>query len=448
MTYEEAIAWWYGRIDYERRSPLPGDLKLDDMRALLHLVGDPHRRVRVIHVAGSKGKGSTSAMLARILRAAGYRVGLFTSPHLCAVEERIQADGSPIARDELAAIIDDIRTALLPALTPTFFEVGTAAGFLHFVRRRMDLAVVEVGLGGRFDSTNVCDPLLSVITSISYDHTQVLGDTLGRIAFEKAGIMKPGRPVVSGVSGVSGMAVPEARAVIERIARERGCSLWQMDRDMTFEYEPGLVDDRPPRVAVRVHGRDWPALEMRLLGAHQAANAAVAIACVERLRSLGLTIPEPAVREGLARVDWPARLEVLGRSPWVVLDCAHNVASIQALVDTLAESFPAGKRWLIFGVAGDKDLTGMLGLLAPHFQHFLFTRFAQNQRGVPPEQLAERMRALAGVPCEVYATAADAWQAARTQAGANDLIVATGSVFLAGELRPRMVLDIGQSGNA
>jgi dihydrofolate synthase/folylpolyglutamate synthase len=432
MSGDEAMAWWYGRIDYERRAPLPADLKLDQMRALLRGLGEPQRRVRIVHIAGSKGKGSTAAMLTEVLRAAGYRTGLFTSPHLCHVEERIRVDGEPISRDELVALLAEIRDSIGPGINPTYFEVATAAGWLHFVRRRVDIAVVEVGLGGRFDSTNVCSPLLTVITSISYDHTKVLGDTLARIAFEKAGILKPGVPAVSGAT------VPEAAAVIERIAAERGCRLVRLGHEVTFDYTPGRVDDGPPRVTVRTPRGERRDLELGLLGAHQAANAAVAIACVEELQKIGLSIGDRHVAAGLARVKWPARLEVLGRGPWVVLDCAHNTASVQALVDTLNESFPPGRRLLILAVSSDKDVPGMLKLLAPHFDRFLLTRYGQNQRAVPPEQLAEWLKQVRDVPAEINETASAAWESARAHSKPEDLIVVTGSVFLAGELRPMM----------
>src|SRR6516162_8586182 len=201
LDYEQARAFWYGCINYEHRSANPDDLKLDRIRELLRALGDPQERFRIVHVAGSKGKGSTSAMLGSILQLAGYRTGLFTSPHLVAVEERIQVDRQPIAKDELAALLREIRDVTPPKFMQelTFFEIGTALGFVHFVRRCVDLAIVEVGLGGRFDSTNVCAPLFSIITSISFDHTQLLGDTLAKIAYEKAGIIKPGRPAISGV---------------------------------------------------------------------------------------------------------------------------------------------------------------------------------------------------------------------------------------------------------
>jgi dihydrofolate synthase/folylpolyglutamate synthase len=436
--YRQALAWWYGAVNYEVRAPLPDDLRLDAMRALLHRLGEPHRRLRLLHVAGSKGKGSTSAMLAAVLRRAGYRTGLFTSPHLCRVEERLQVDGEPISVLELTALLDDIRAAVTagPALEPTFFEIATAACFLHFLRRRVDAAVLEVGLGGRFDSTNVCRPAVALITSISFDHTQQLGNRLASIAMEKAGIVKPGLPTMSGVT------VPEARQVIERICRERGAPLYQLGVDFHYRYEPGQVTGdglRPPRVQVLTRQRTWPVLELGLLGEHQAANAAVALAGVEHLRARGWHVGDAAVAAGLAGVEWPARLEVVGRRPLVVLDCAHNVASAQALADTLRQSFPATRRLLVFAGSSDKDLAGMLRVLAPLFGHVFLTRYAHNPRSVPPEVLAGLLPRDADLAVTLCPTAVEGWHAARDAAGPADLICVTGSVFLAGELRPLLV---------
>ena len=442
MTYEQALAFWYSRINYEQRTPRPDDLKLDRIRALLQLLGNPQERLRIIHVAGSKGKGSTSAMLAAVLRQAGYRTGLFTSPHLNRVEERIQVDGAPVSAEELAVLMADVQRAVAVldrdgfSEPVTFFEVVTALGFLHFVRRRVEAAVVEVGLGGRFDSTNVCQPLVALITSISFDHTQQLGTSLANIAMEKAGIIKPGRPAVSGATA------PEARAVIAAIGTQRRSPLRQLNRDFHYTYQPGRVtqeSDLRPSVRVITAHRAWPALELGLLGEHQAANAAVAVACVEELIALGWHLPDRAVAEGLARVHWPARLEVLHRRPLVVLDCAHNVASVRALVETLQTSFPPGRRLLVFAVSSDKDLPGMCRILAPHFQHVYLTRYGSSPRSAAPEHLLELFRREHGPAASVYMTAAEAWHAAWMEAGPDDLLCVTGSVFLAGELRPTLL---------
>jgi dihydrofolate synthase/folylpolyglutamate synthase len=416
MTYDEALAFWYGRINYEVRSARPGDLKLERMRALLQLLGNPHERVRLIHVTGTKGKGSTCAMLAAILQAAGYRVGLFTSPHLEHVEERIQVDGVPISHRELTTRVAEVAAAVHHlegnresadrSASPTFFEIGTALGFLHFWYRRCDLAVIEVGLGGRFDSTNVCRPLVSVITNIGFDHMAQLGHTLEEIAYQKAGIIKRRVPVVSGVTQ------PGPRSVIRRVAAELNAPLIEVD-------------------AAASH---WiPALP----GSHQVANAAVAVAAINQLQAAGLPIADTAIHRGLREVRWPARIELVSQRPAVVLDTAHNVPSVEALLATLREFVPqANHKAVVFAVSADKQYPEMLQLLAGYFDHFHLTRHG-NPRGVPPEKLAAVLAEVApGTPYTLHSSGAEAWHAARSAATETDLVCITGSVFLAGEVRP------------
>jgi dihydrofolate synthase/folylpolyglutamate synthase len=306
----------------------------------------------------------------------------------------------------------------------------------------VDVAVIEVGLGGRFDSTNVCRPLVAVITSISFDHTELLGNRLASIAMEKAGIVKPGVPAVSGAT------VPEARAVIEAICRERGAPLRQLEVDFRYDYEPGRVILQPPafvlqkpRLQITTSQRTWPAMELGLLGRHQADNAAVAVACVEQLRDQGLHLEDAAVCAGLSTVQWPARLEVLGGQPLVVLDCAHNLASIHAFLDTLAGSFPPGRRLLIFAGSTDKDLPAMLRLLTPQFAHAYLTRYHTNPRSAAPEQLAAMLGRAGALPCTLCPTPTDAWRQAISAAAPTDLVCVTGSVFLAGELRPIVMAE-------
>jgi len=442
MTYEQALAFWYGRIDYERRQPRPGDLKLDRMRALLRRLGDPHHRVRSIHVAGTKGKGSTSALLAAVLRAAGHRTGLFTSPHLSDISERVQVDGVPITRAEIAARMGEVAAAVAqldaegdPTRSPTFFEVITALGFVHFDCRRVDIAVLEVGLGGRFDSTNVCEPLVSVVTNISYDHMALLGDTISEIAFQKAGIIKRRVPVVTTADD------PEALAVIESVAAESLAPLTVVGRDVGWTHEPAAPFEAGA-VWVTTDRHDWGRLPLALHGGHQGANAAGVVAAVERLRNAGLTIPERAVYNGFRDVVWPARLELLCRRPVVVLDCAHNVASAEALVRTLRATFPVtGRRHLIFASSTDKQIPEMLAVLAPEFDHFHLTRYQSNPRSADPAGVANALRTLGRSRIHIHETPDDAWRAAWSRAGPEDGIVIAGSVFLAGELRPLMVQD-------
>lgn len=444
MSRSDALDWWFAQANYEQRTPTPDDLKLERMRLLLARLGDPHLAQSVVHVAGSKGKGTTSALLATILDRAGYRVGLFTSPHLTHLEERFQVSGQPIRTDELQQLAEEIRSVVRDtphflSSSPTFFEIATAIGFLHFLRNQVDVTVLEVGLGGRLDSTNVCSPALSVITSISYDHTHLLGTELSQIAREKAGIVKPGVPVVSGV------LAPEARRVIEEVCQERAARLVQLDRDIRFTFRPGRVtwtNTVPSQVDVATTERRWSDLELNLLGEHQGANAAVAIGCIEELRLAGWKISEEAVRRGMAEVQWPARVEVFRRSPLIVLDCAHNVASAEALVRTLDQSFPTeGRRLLVFAGSMDKDLRGMFRVLAPRFDVAFVTRFLSNARSVPPEQLASFWSESSQNPVTTCISPQQALENAIREAQPDDLICITGSVFLAGEVRPFLIAD-------
>lgn len=438
MNYDEAIAFWYGRIDYERRQPKPDDLKLDRMRALLARLGNPHLRLRCIHIAGTKGKGSTSAMLASVLRTAGYRTGLFTSPHLSDIAERVQVDGVPISHSEIAARMSEVARAVEameahdPTQTPTFFEVITALGFLHFDCRRVDIVVLEVGLGGRFDSTNVCEPVLSIITNISYDHMSILGNTLQAIAFEKAGIIKRNVPTITTANHQG------AVRVIEQVARANDAPFRCVGRDFSYLYAPNHPFE-PPLVRMATASRDWGWLPLGLVGEHQALNAVGVVAAVEVLRSCGLTLPDRAVRAGLANVVWPARMELFALTPVVVLDCAHNVASIKALLDTLVLSFPTtGTKHLLFAASSDKQIPEMLALLAPAFDVFHLTRYTSNPRSADPEMMAQLLGKKRVI---IHANPDAAWSSIFAQLGPKDGVVIAGSVFLAGELRPLLVRE-------
>jgi dihydrofolate synthase/folylpolyglutamate synthase len=456
FNHDAALAYLYGRIDFERNAKIPylsRGLTLDRMRELAARLGNPHERYPIVHVAGTKGKGSTSAMIAAILTAAGYRTGLYTSPHLECVEERLAIDGRRCASEEFVEVLNAVRPEV-EALDreasrdaagepgPTYFEITTAAAMLHFARHAVDAAVLEVGLGGRLDATNICQPAVSVVTNISFDHTRQLGNTLGLIAAEKAGIIKPGVPVVSGVT------VAEPREVIEQIAGERGCRCFRLGREFHAQYR-GSDDARAGFDYEENCGStpiSLPGLSLAMLGRHQVSNAAVALAAAGRLRDAGWHISEAALRRGIGQVHCPARTEVVRRNPTVVIDAAHNVASVQALLEVLAESFPqAGRRILVFAVSRDKDATGILAKLLPAFDVLVLTRFVNNPRSSEPETLAEQVRELlagAALPDRQLLVRPDpvsAWETARELANAHDLICIAGSFFLAAALRPVVV---------
>jgi len=439
------------RINYENFATVPyreREFRLDRMRELLTRLGDPDRALRIVHVAGTKGKGSTSAMIAAMLAAGGYRTGVFSSPHLARIEERMALAGGPCSSEQFVELVELVRPAVEamdagetdPVRRLTYFEITTAMSLVLFAREKVDWAVLEVGLGGRLDSTNVVLPRVSVITSISYDHMRQLGPTLASIAWEKAGIIKPGVPVVSGVSG------EEPQPVIADVCRERGCELWQLGRDFEFDYHParrldegvtsGTLDWRLERDARSMVLRD---LKLCMPGQHQAANASVALATLAVLQSDDCRLSEAALRRGLSTASCPARVEVLSRRPTVVLDAAHNGASVAALLQTLEESFAPARKRLIFATSRDKDVASMLVLLLPAFDEVIFTRYTSNARGMPPEELLELAARVSTTPCRVLPDIASAWQVVRSTAVPTDLICLTGSFFGAAESRAEVL---------
>lgn len=436
-----------GRLNYERVGPRPGELRLEPMQRLAEALGNPHLAAPVIHLAGTKGKGSVAAMVASVLSAAGCRTGLYSSPHLVRIEERLRIDGQACTPGELTELVDAARPTIEAmdqcGQAPTFFELTTALAMLHFQRQRADWVVLETGLGGRLDSTNICQPVVSVITSISYDHTRQLGDTLPEIAAEKCGIIKPGRPVVSGVGE------PSARRVVRETVEQRGCPYLELGEDFVAERVELRTEPRP--LTVFDYGRGEQSLEQLrcgLLGEHQARNAALAVAAVqlaadESGASLS-RLDESAIRRGLESVSWPARVELI--APRVVLDVAHNVASAEALAQVLGQCFPReGRRRLLFGTSSDKDPVGMLRCLAPQFDEIMLTRYVTNPRAVPPSHLAELAAPIAeseGIELRQQADPVAAWRTLLAESSPTDLICVAGSFFLAAELRDIMRDDL------
>jgi dihydrofolate synthase/folylpolyglutamate synthase len=443
--YQERLDYLYSRLNYEwlGMPKASGDLRLTRMRRLLRRMGDPHLALRIVHIAGTKGKGSTAAMLAAALSASGVRTGLYCSPHLHRLEERFTIDGSPAAPSELVQLVDLVRDAddqLEREDSPhgqrgsTFFELTTAMGLLYFARRNVGVVVLEVGMGGRLDSTNVVHPAISIITSISFDHTRQLGNTLAAIAGEKAGILKRGRPAVIGVRDA------EAREAIERVARQRRSPLRQLETDFWYNAippEPPLIRPTPGFVEAQTWRTDWGRLKLPLLGPHQAHNAAVALAGLDLLAETvpSLAVTRDDVVHGFAGLRWPARVEVLGQDPWLVIDGAHNTASAAALAETLRTCFPPARRTLIFGTSRDKDLTGQLQALIGCFQTVIATRYTENPRSVAPETIASAALDLTGRSIRTTADPAEALELARRLTPPDGLICVSGSLFLAAEAR-------------
>lgn len=444
-AYQDRLEYLYGRLDYERVGMPKGlaDLGLGRMRRLMRRLGDPQDALRIVHIAGTKGKGSTAAMTAAALSASGVSTGLYTSPHLERLEERYIVDGRPIGPETLVDLVDEVREAVEAMESDegpsrragaTFFEITTAMALLHFARLGVGAVVLEVGMGGRLDSTNVVRPLVAIVTSIALDHTRQLGDTLGAIAAEKAGIFKRGVPAISGVQE------DEPRAAVRRAAAARGCRLREIDADFRFEeHRPAPPLDRPSpsRADVRTWRTDWGRLEVPLLGAHQAHNMAVALAGLDALAEAdpSLAVTREDAARGFAGLELPARVEVMGDRPLLVIDGAHNVASAAALAEAVRSHFPARPRTLVFGTTRDKDLPGQLRELLPLFETCVATRYLHNPRAVSSEEVAAAAEAIDGRPMIVTQSPAEALATARRLAGPDGLVCVTGSLFLAAEAR-------------
>ncbi|MBC8450246.1 MAG: bifunctional folylpolyglutamate synthase/dihydrofolate synthase [Chloroflexi bacterium] len=437
MTYQQALDFIFSYTDYEMLARFTYDaatLDLTRMEHLLALLGNPHRRFRSVHIAGTKGKGSTAAMCDAILRAAGFHTGLYTSPHLHTFRERIRVDGRLLSQEDLLALVEQCRPAIEAVEDITTFEIITALGFLHFAQQEVEWAILETGLGGRLDATNIVSPDVTAITTLSYDHTELLGDTLALIAGEKAGIIKPGVPLVCAPQA------PEAMQVIEDVCHQRQAELILVGRDWRWERTAGDLTGQTLRVQEQADGHHPPVvyenLRIPLLGQHQLLNATMAVALAETLRRRGVAIPEGAMGNGLAQVRWPGRLEVLQPHPCVVVDGAHNPDSVAKLVAALGEWFPHERMVLVFGASEDKDIEGMLKTLLP-LSHCVITTQARHPRAADPHELAQMIAPLlrAGQFLAVSESVAGAVEQALAWAQAGDLVCGSGSIFVVGEVR-------------
>jgi len=414
-----------------RRFPRPAGRAANLARTerLLARLGDPQRDLPTVLIAGTKGKGSAAVMLGAMEAAAGRRIGLYTKPHLVDFRERIRINDDLVPEEDLAGLVEELRPHIEagrsdPEGAPTYFEAAVAAALLHFRRRQVDLAIVEVGLGGRLDPTNICDPVLSVMMPISYDHTEILGRTLAAIAHEKAGIIRPGRSLVSAPQP------PEAAQILRAVCAASGARLVPVgDR---VQWSHGTMTPAGQQVDLRgaaFYGR----IDLPLVGRHQATNAATAVAAAEELIALGFPLPPEAVRRGLRAVRWPGRVEVVRTAPPVVIDVAHNVASMQALRDALQEVWPGRRLILVFGMVATHDHTAPAAVIAPLAEVVITTR-PQHVRPLPPEVLAEAVRPYAP-RVEAVEDRRAAVDRALSLAGPADLVCVTGSFYLAGDAR-------------
>lgn len=453
--YQDALEYIYSFVSHERQVRY-GDgavgLSLQRMEDLLERLGRPQARFRCVHIAGTKGKGSTSAMIESVLRASGYRTGLYTSPHLHTCRERIRLDGALITKAAVVELLAELRPAFEATPGINTFEIMTASAFVFFARQGVEWAVIETGLGGRLDPTNVVSPAACVITSISFDHMDLLGSTLELIAREKAGIIKPGVPVVSAPQ------VAEALAVIEQTSARQNSPLILIGRDWVVGCRQADLCGQV--VAVRQVHPDrghparppaWPAadladLRIPLTGVYQLDNTATAVATLAELRSQGVALDAATLRAGLAATRWPGRFELLNRRPDIVVDCAHNGDSALRLRETLARFYPAqpGRRLaLVFGASADKDIPAMLATLltdSPADNYAAPARVVMTRSGHPrqadPGRLADIARGFAPeTPLIVTDSLAEALADVQAWAATGDVICVTGSIFVVAQAR-------------
>ncbi len=417
-AYQQSLDYLYG---LEKFGMIFG---LTQVERILKAIGDPHREIQAIHIGGTNGKGSTAAMIASILQKEGYRVGLYTSPHLIQFTERIKVNGKEIEKEEVAALAEWMRERIEEAgITPpfTFFDFTTAMALYYFSKKIVDLAILEVGLGGRLDSTNVVDPLLSIITNISKDHEAYLGKSILKIAGEKAGIIKKGRPLITAATQ------PHVLRLFSKICREKGSPYFRVGKE--FRYISTEAGDFHYE---GLHRKLW-GLHLNLKGFHQVINATTALGAMEVLEDLGYPVSVDAMVEGLREVDWPGRLEIVTSSPKVVLDGAHNPAGALVLRESLKKAFQYQHLILLIGVLKDKDFESILHLLTPLADHIILTK-PNNDRAAPPSLLKKAL-GKNGKRAEIIEDLKEAIERGLSITGQEDLLCITGSLYTVGEAR-------------
>ena len=445
-SLEEAQRFLERSPDHEKRPDVNYDRRnfnLDRTRAVLDALGNPQKNLRVIHVAGTKGKGTTCALVERCLREAGYRTGLFTSPHLRSICERMRVGGRSISEEDFCGLVGAARSHIednrqnSPAEAPTYFEILTGLAIRYFADQEVEWAVAEVGLGGRLDSTNVLQPECCIITSIGYDHMDKLGDTIEAIAGEKAGIMKDRTPVIIGRQRYD-----EAREVLKDHSQSHCCPCWEVGTEVRVDGQRALTARRDnPNAPVgwqfdlNTPASNYLGLTTSLLGAHQLDNCAGAVAALELLRERNqLEISEQSIRRGVHTCICPARVEVLQRQPALLLDTAHTVESIEALLEAVKTHFPGRRLRIVFGCSADKDYSSMLRALAGHCKQLILTR-ADFPRAADPERLATAAEQAGFESTKTVVPATQALETCLAEAAPDDVVCVTGSFYVAGEIR-------------
>jgi len=435
-NYTTALKWLYEHVDYERLRLVKYDddtFSLDRMRQLLELLGNPHEELRFVHVAGTKGKGSTCAMTASMLQACGYTVGSFTSPHMIDLRERITIGDHMIAYNECADLFKQIALIekKLDAGPPTFFEIMTAAAMKYFADQAVDIVILETGLGGRLDCTNVVTPLVTAITSISHDHMNLLGDTIEEIAREKAGVFKTGIPALSVKQN------EEVTATLNEMADQKSTPLEFTGQQVDFSYRFEANRELGPhtRVCINTETSRFDHLAVPLKGEHQAHNCGLALAILDKLKAHGFHFDEQQLTVGLAETTLPGRMEQVHDQPRVIIDGAHNASSIQALIKSLGAHIQYDSLVMIFGCGQDKDVEGMLKQVSLGADKIIFTRAKMNPRAEEAQDLQKKFAEISGKMVQVAKNLPEALQLAARAVSREDLIIVTGSFYLAGETK-------------
>jgi dihydrofolate synthase/folylpolyglutamate synthase len=439
-SYDKAMSYIFGMTDYERQRILRYNTTTFDlgrMERLLKGVSNPHKKIETVHIAGTKGKGSTATMLAKMLEANDYCVGLYTSPHVTTLHERIVINGEMITEKEMLGLVNRLHGTLEKMGTkddsPTFFEIMTAISFMYFADKQVDLAIIETGLGGRLDSTNVIEPAVVGITSISIDHQNVLGKTIDLIAKEKAGIIKKGVPVVTVQQDPTAMRTIKHHAATV----DAPLSVTGTDIDFSYRFESSREHGPHTRICVTTPISRFEHLRVPLPGEHQAINCGLALAMLDKLKEQGYELDDEKSKEGLMNVSMTGRMEIISGDPRIIVDTAHNAASIRALIQAIGQHVPYDSMVVIFGCNADKDVDGMLNQLQYGADKVIFIK-SNSPKAMMPHELAEKYTEICGKMCQTAIGIREAVRIAKSAVSKEDLICITGSFYLVGQAKEQL----------